>query len=61
MDRAGDSMRRVKSLLIACSLALAACSAGQKYDSGREWQRAECNKVIDKQDRDRCLKRVEGQ
>lgn len=53
-------MRRVKSFLSACVLALAACSAGQKYDSGREWQRAECNKVIDKEDRDRCLKRVEG-
>ena len=60
MDRAGDSMRRVKTLLATCALALAACSAGQKYDSSREWQRAECNKVIDKEDRDRCLKRIEG-
>jgi hypothetical protein len=53
-------MRRVKTLLIACALALAACGSAQKYDSGREWQRAECNKVIDKEDRDRCLKRIEG-
>jgi hypothetical protein len=52
-------MRRVKALLLACAFALAAC-ATQKYDAEREWQRAECNKVIDKEDRDRCLKRAEG-
>jgi hypothetical protein len=55
-------MRRVKTLFIACAfaLALAACGSAQKYDSEREWQRAECNKVIDPKDRERCMKRVEG-
>jgi hypothetical protein len=27
--------------------------------SAREWQRAECNKVIDSEDRKRCLKRAD--
>ena len=45
--------------LAACALLLGGC-ASQKYDSAREWQRNECNKVIDKEDRDRCLRRVDA-
>jgi len=45
------------ALLIA--LPMAACALSQKDASAREWQRSECNKVIDKEDRERCLKRVE--
>jgi hypothetical protein len=50
-----------KSLTLTCiaSALLAAACASQQYDSAREWQRAECNKVIDKEDRDRCLRRVD--
>jgi hypothetical protein len=39
---------------------LPACTLDQRDASAREWQRAECNKVIDKEDRDRCLKRVDS-
>jgi len=38
---------------------LPACSTTQRDASAREWQRAECNRVIDKEDRDRCLRRVD--
>jgi hypothetical protein len=38
---------------------LPGCTAAEKNNSAREWQRAECNRIIDKEDRDRCLKRIE--
>lgn len=38
---------------------LAACTTTERDSSAREWQRAECNRVIDNADRERCLKRVE--
>ena len=47
------------SLLIAAALSipvLVGCAT--KDVSAREWQRAECNRIIDKEDRDRCLKRA---
>ena len=55
----GAPVKRVLALVAAFALLLAGCAA-QKYDSEREWRRGECNKVIDKDDRERCLKRVEG-
>lgn len=48
-------------LLLAAALAvplLPGCAA-RKDASEREWQRAECNRIIDKEDRERCLKRVD--
>jgi hypothetical protein len=51
---------KLLSLLIAAALALAflpGCASG-KDASAREWQRAECNRIIDKDDRERCLKRL---
>jgi hypothetical protein len=53
----------LKSIAIGCllgaGLALCACATSQADASAREWQRAECNKVIDKEDRDHCLKRAD--
>lgn len=46
-------------LPLLAALALSACASSQADTSAREWQRAECNKVIDKEDRDRCLKRAD--
>jgi|EndMetStandDraft_7_1072992.scaffolds.fasta_scaffold89589_2 hypothetical protein len=34
----------------------AACSSQQFYGSGQEWQRTECYKINDLQERNRCLK-----
>ena len=39
------------------ALALAGCAA-RGNESEREWQRAECNRIIDEDSRDRCIKRV---
>jgi hypothetical protein len=38
---------------------LPACSTTSADASAREWQRAECNRVLDREDREKCLKRVE--
>jgi hypothetical protein len=32
------------------------CSSQQVYGAGQAWQRLECNKIIDTQERDRCMK-----
>ena len=45
--------------LAAALLWLPACTATQEQASAREWQRAECNKIIDKEDRERCMKRID--
>lgn len=47
-------------LLLAATLAaplLPGCAA-TKDASAREWERAECNRIIDREDRERCLKRL---
>lgn len=43
----------------ACALLVGSCAGSRETDSAREWQRAECNRVIDPKDRERCLKRVD--
>ena len=35
-----------------------ACSSQQTYATGQTWQRNECNKIIDMQERQRCLARA---
>lgn len=35
------------------------CAATDQEKSAREWQRAECNRIIDPEARERCLKRVQ--
>ena len=41
------------------ALALAGCAA-RGNDSEREWQRAECTRIIDDDARQRCMKRVDN-
>jgi len=44
--------------LVTAFVALAGCAA--KGDAAaREWQRAECNRVLDAEDRMRCLRRAD--
>ena len=38
---------------------LPACAMTEQEKSAREWQRNECNRVVDRDDREKCLKRVE--
>ena len=41
---------------LVASAALAASSAQQTYGAGQVWQKNECNKIIDMQERQRCMK-----
>lgn len=40
---------------LAGCLALAGCTAERAYSSGQAWQRNECDKLPDFQERQRCL------
>lgn len=44
--------------LVAAALLAAGCSARQAYETGQAWQRNECLRLPDAQDRQRCLERV---
>ncbi|WP_295623535.1 hypothetical protein [uncultured Nitrosomonas sp.] len=37
------------------AIGLAGCSTQQLYTTGQSWQRNECNRLMDHQDRDHCL------
>jgi hypothetical protein len=44
------------AVVIACSsLGLGACSSQQAYGAAQAWQRNECFKINDAQERSRCL------
>ena len=49
----------VAAALAAVLLAPAACAVSQKEASEREWQKAECNRIVDREARERCLKRID--
>lgn len=40
---------------VALAAGLAACSSQQLYSAGQAWQRSECHKLNDAQERNRCL------
>ena len=50
----------ILTLATICTLLLPACATDPKEAAAREWQRSECNRVVDKEDRERCLKRADG-
>ena len=54
----------MRHFLILASVTLAAllvgCSTEQFYASGQNWQRNECNKLLDSQERGRCLKNADA-
>jgi predicted amidohydrolase len=60
---AGVAMKpvnRMKRVLAACAVpvmlaALPACTSHQVYGAGQNWQRNECNRIPDSQERSRCL------
>jgi hypothetical protein len=50
------------ALLLAALLAalqLPGCAVSQQDASAREWQRSECNRIVDREARERCLKRID--
>ena len=48
------------TLATLATLFLPACATDPKEAAAREWERSECNRVVAKEDRERCLKRVDG-
>jgi hypothetical protein len=54
-------MKIAIALLCLAGLAapLAGCAVSQQDASAREWQRSECNRIVDREARERCLKRIE--
>jgi len=49
----------IVTLAAMATLLLPACASDPKEAAAREWQRSECNRVVDREDRERCLKRVD--
>jgi hypothetical protein len=48
------------SIALLAALQLPACgSLDPKEAAAREWRRSECDRVLDRDDRERCLKRAE--
>lgn len=43
------------AMVLGDALGLAACSTQQAYGAAQAWQRNECHKIIDAQERSRCL------
>jgi hypothetical protein len=52
---------RCAFLALWLAAALPACTASQADSSAREWQRSECNRILDDEGRERCVKRVEAE
>jgi hypothetical protein len=46
-------------VLLATPLLPACGSLDPKEAAAREWQRSECDRVVDREDRERCLKRAD--
>jgi len=43
------------SLIALAAIFCAACSSAQLYGAGQAWQKAECNKIDDREERGRCM------
>jgi hypothetical protein len=53
-------MRLVAVLAFLASLfTLPGCAVSQQQASEREWQRSECNRIPDREAREKCLKRID--
>ena len=53
-------MSRLLAILAALSFTslVAGCATSEQDKSEKEWRRAECNRVIDQDARERCLKQL---
>jgi hypothetical protein len=45
--------------LVASLLTLPGCALSQQDASAREWQRSECNRIPDREAREKCMKRID--
>lgn len=47
---------RILAIVAAITMVTATgCTTQQLYNTGQAWQRNECNKIMDQQERTRCL------
>jgi hypothetical protein len=60
-SRAAAALKAIAlSMSFLAALCLAGCgSTDPKEAAAREWQRSECDRVVDRDDREKCLKRVD--
>ena len=48
------------AIVLLATFLLPACAGPDPKDAAaREWQRSECDRVVDRDDRERCLKRAD--
>ena len=52
--------QRTTLLLMLSWLALTACSTPQGYASAQAWRRNQCSKIVDAQERIRCLREADA-
>lgn len=45
-----------QTLLLAAALAVTGCASPQLYGAGQAWQRHECTKIPDMEQRQRCFR-----
>ena len=50
---------KILATLACAAVLLPACSTTDSDNAGRNWQRAECDRIIDNDARLRCIKRVD--
>jgi len=53
----GMTPRRISTIGIVATLLIAGtgCTTQQLYSTGQAWQRNECSRMMDQQERNRCL------
>lgn len=54
-ERDGHPGMAVLAALLLSATALFGCSSQQAYSTGQAWQRQECSKIMDSQERSRCM------
>lgn len=57
LRKAASGLRRAVALGLVwlVGAGLPACSSQALYGTGQAWQRQECNKIVDSQERGRCM------
>ena len=57
----GTMTRISLALMVAACVLLAGCAGNPRNASEREWQMAECQRILDEKMRERCVERVESE
>lgn len=55
MPRPLNAIRSIIALAVLIQLPLCACSNQQVYDTGQSWQREQCDRIMDRFEREHCL------